>query len=296
VRLYRFVDRQKAEYPVTIVCAVAGVPRASYYEWRMRMAAGPSQRETDEAALVASIQRIHRTSNGTYGEPRMVPALRKEGKCVNHKRVERLMHLHKIVGVTPKRHVRTTIPAGDVSILPDLLKRVFSQHEPDLAWCGDITYIRTWEGWLYLATVIDLGSRRVVGLSMASHMRTELITDALKAAVWTRGGVAAAIFHSDRGSQYTSADFAAECARHGIKRSAGRTGVCWDNAAAESFFATLKKELVHRQTFRTRQDARLAIFAWIEGWYNRQRLHSAIDYMTPIEWEQTHQLQLAATA
>jgi transposase InsO family protein len=166
------------------------------------------------------------------------------------------------------------------------VQRDFTPDAPDVTWCGDISYINTWEGFLYLSFVEDLASRRILGLSMASHMRAELVGDALSEAAGTRGGnVAGVVFHSDRGTQYTSNEFAELCASHGVSQSVGRTGVCWDNAPAESFLATLKKELVHRRTFRTRAEARLVIRHWIESWYNRRRLSSVLGYLSPIEWE-----------
>lgn len=294
--LYRFVDEQKAEFQVGLLCKVCEIPRSSYNDWVKRSAQGPTEAELCDAYLVNSIFDLHVESKSTYGSPRMTPALRTKGYCVNHKRVERLMREANIVGLTPKRRLKTTI-SSDAGKVPDLVNRNFVNDGPDLSWCGDITYIRTWEGWLYLATVIDLGSRRVLGWSMAEHMKTTLVTDALTAGLGTRGGtVKDVIFHSDRGTQYTSDEFAKFCGANGISRSVGRTGVCWDNAAAESFFASLKKELVHRRTFKTRAEARLAIMAWIEGWYNTRRLHSTLGYLSPIQWEQEHQLKLAVDA
>jgi transposase InsO family protein len=257
--------------------------------------------EIEEAQLVALMREIHAESDSTYGQPRMTPALWHRGYCVNHKRVERLMREHGIRGHVPKRRVVTTVQAEDADNVTDLVNRDFVKPKPDIAWCGDISYIRTWEGWLYLATVIDLGSRRVIGYAMADHMRTELIEDALKMAVKTRGlnRMDNVIFHSDKGSQYTSADFAKTCALLGILRSVGRKATCYDNAVAESFFATLKKELVYRRIFMTRAQGRRQIFEWIEGWYNTRRLHSTLGYLSPIAWEQqrvNNQLQSAHIA
>ena len=168
----------------------------------------------------------------------------------------------------------------------DLVGRDFNPPAPDVTWCGDITYLRTGEGWLFLATVIDLYSRRVIGWSVAAHMRAELVADALKMAVATRGGtVDGVVFHSDRGSQYSAASFGQLCERHGVRQSMGATGVCWDNAAAESFFGTLKRELAHRQKWATRADARRAVIRWIEGWFNARRLHSSLNYRTPLDVE-----------
>lgn len=286
--IYAFIEAEKANFPVTFMAEHFKVSTAAFYEWRAKVAAGPTPTEVAEAELVAEMRAIYAASNGTYGEPRMTRALRVLGHCINHKRVEALMRFHQLVGHTPKRKVITTIRADDADNTVDLVKRDFSKERADMAWCGDISYIRTWQGWLYLATVIDLGSRRVIGYAMADHMRTELIEDALKMAVKTRGltKMDGVIFHSDKGSQYTSSDFARTCAALGVRRSVGRKATCYDNAVAESFFATLKKELVYRRSFMTRSQARQEIFAWIEGWYNSRRLHSTLGYLTPIAWEQ----------
>lgn len=287
---YRFVDSQKADgFPVAAACQAAGVSPSAYYEWCRRRYAGPA--EPADAELVELIRQIHAESSGTYGSPRVTAELRRRGRIVNHKRVERLMREHDIVGQPPKRRCRTTIPDQQPTPIPDRLDGDFQPQAPDMAWAGDITYIPTREGWLYLATVLDLGSRRCIGYAMADHLRTELVADALTAAVATRGWAQAVhqvIFHTDRGCQYTSAAFAQLCESLGLLQSMGRTGVCWDNAAAESWFATLKKELVHRRVFSTRAEARREIFRWIETWYNRRRLHSALGYLTPIEWEHQH--------
>jgi transposase InsO family protein len=284
--LYRFVDQQKADgFPVERICDVAGVSRAAYYDWKAHRDGIPTVAELIERRLVKEIKKIHEDSDGTYGSPRVTIELPKRGFVVNHKRVERLMRVHGIVGYTPKRHRVTTIP--DVSHrIPDRVGRDFTPTELDVTWCGDISYIPTWEGFLYLSFVEDLASRRILGLSMANHMRAELVCDTLTDAIGTRGGkVTGVVFHSDRGTQYTSGDFADLCEEHGVLQSVGRTGVCWDNAPAESFLATLKKELVHRTTFRTRAEARLTIRHWIEAWYNRRRLSSVLGYQSPIEWE-----------
>ena len=226
--------------------------------------------------------------DGTYGEPRMIPELRDRGFEVNHKRVERLMRVNNIVGVHKPAKIRTTIPAEDNPPMPDLIGRRFAPGAPDVAWVGDITYIATGEGWLYLASVLDLGSRRWLGYSMADHMRTELVADALEMAVATRGGhVNGCIFHGDRGSQYMSGDYRKLVVGHGMVQSVGRTGVCWDNSVAESARSSLKRELVHRYRFNTRAEARRAIFAWINR-YNSRRRHSTLGYIAPIAWEQTY--------
>ena len=286
---YRWVLDRKAEgFPYTVACKVADVSRQAFNDWRTKLAGGPSDAEVAEAALVVAMREVHTESDSTYGQPRMTPELRSRGFCVNHKRVERLMRVHGIVGVHKPVKVRTTIPAEDNPPMPDLIGRRFDPGRPDVAWVGDITYIPTGEGWLYLASVLDLGSRRWLGYSMAGHMRTELVADALDMAVATRNNqVTGTIFHGDRGSQYMSGDYRKLVVGHGMVQSVGRTGVCWDNSVAESAWSSLKRELVHRYRFSTRADARRAIFAWINR-YNSRRRHSTLGYIAPIAWEQQY--------
>lgn len=286
---YRWVLDRKAEgFPITMACKVAEVSRQAFNDWRRKRAAGPTDAGLDEEVLVAEMRKIHDESDATYGQPRMTPELRDRGFVVNHKRVERLMRVHGIIGVHKAPKVRTTIPAEDNAPMPDLIGRRFAPGAPDVAWVGDITYIPTGEGWLYLASVLDLGSRRWLGYSMAEHMRTELVADALNMAVATRGGqVTRTIFHGDRGSQYMSHDYRNQVIGHGMVQSVGRTGVCWDNAVAESAWSSLKRELVHRYRFATRGEARRAIFAWINR-YNSRRRHSTLGYIAPIAWEQQY--------
>ncbi len=283
---YRWVAARKAEgFPITAACKVAEVSTTAFDDWRRRGAAGPTDAECAEAALVAAISEIHDETDGTYGEPRMTPELRDRGWAVNHKRVERLMRVHGIVGVHTPPRVRTTIPAEHAPPLPDLIGRLFDPGAPDVAWVGDITYIPTGEGWLYLASVLDLGSRRWLGYSMADHMRTELVADALRMAAGARGGVTEGIiFHGDRGSQYMSGEYRDLIAELGMVQSVGRTGVCWDNSVAEAAWSSLKRELVHRYQFPDRASARRAIFAWINR-YNTSRRHSSLGYIPPTKWE-----------
>ncbi len=294
---YKWVVDRKAEgFPITMACNVADVSRQAFYDWQLRAKSGPSEAEQAEEALVEVMREIHDEFDKTYGSPRMTVELADQGTVVNHKRVERLMRLHGIVGVHKPAKVRTTIPAEHNPPLPDLIGRRFDPGMPDVAWVSDITYIPTGQGWLYLATVMDLGSRRLLGYSMASHMRTELVADALKMAAGVRGGVTAGIvFHSDRGSQYMSGDFRHLVADLEMVQSVGRTGVCWDNSVAESFFSSLKRELVSRYRFDDRTGARRAIFAWINR-YNTRRLHSSLQYLPPIEWENTYHQQPANQA
>jgi putative transposase len=220
----------------------------------------------------------------------MTAELRRRGRNVNHKRVERLMARLGLAGHRPRRRRNLTVADRAAAPVPDLIGGVFSLPRPDVGWVGDITYIPTGEGWLYLATVLDLASRRVVGWSMGEHHDAALVTDALRAAVAARGRARmdGTIFHSDRGGEYTSSDFARACEALGVRRSVGRTGICFDNAAAESFLASLKVERVNRRCYTTRAEARLDVFVWINR-YNTRRLHSAIRYTPPVEWEHHHQ-------
>lgn len=283
---YRWVAARKVEgFPITMACRVAEVSRQAFHDWWARRAAGPTPAEVAEAELVAEIRQVHEDFDGTYGQPRVTTELARRGRVVNHKRVERLMRINDIVGVHKPAKVRTTIPAEDAPPLPDLIGRRFAPSEPDVAWVGDITYVPTGQGWLYVASVLDLGSRRLLGYSMAEHMRTSLVIDALEMAAAARGGhTAGIIFHGDRGSQYMSGDYRQALADLGMVQSVGRTGVCWDNAVAESFWSSLKRELISRYRFEDRAGARRAIFAWINT-YNHRRLHSSLGYMPPVEWE-----------
>ena len=291
---YRHVDAMKAEgFPVRAACEAAEVSTSAYYDWKAKEVAGPSGAEVEEAHLVNEIFDIHAETDKTYGSPRVTAEPRRRGYCVNHKRVERLMAGHDIVGITPRRFVRTTLPAPFAAELPDLVQGDFSPGQPNRRYCGDITYVPTGEGWLYLASVLDLGSRRLAGWAMAEHMRTELVSSALEATADLRGCVAGATFHSDRGAQYLSGDYRSLCKRLGVSQSAGRVATCFDNSAAEAFWSTLKRELVHRYRFETRAHAKRAITAWINR-YNSTRLHSTIGYVPPVEWEISYHLQQAA--
>lgn len=288
---YRWVSARKAEgFPVRAACRVAKVAPASFYEWRER-SSSPTEAELAEAFLVNEIIDIHAESDSTYGSPRVHAALRRRGFCTNHKRVERLMASHDIVGITERRRApRTTMAAEGAPPLPDLVGQDFRPGEPDRRWCGDITYVATDEGWLYLASVLDLGSRRLVGWAMDATMPASLVAEALNRALGLRGGaVDGVVFHSDRGSQYLSREYRDLCDRHGVVQSAGRVATCYDNSAAESFWSSLKRELVHRYRFATRAEAKVAITAWIKR-YNNVRLHSSIGYVPPIEWELRYRL------
>jgi len=283
---YRFVEAESSRYPVTRLCRMAEVSRAAYYQWQEGRG---SARQAADAALTAAIRAIHAASRGQYGVPRVLAELRAQGYDVGRKRVARLMAAAGLRGRRPPRWVRTTTPDPTPPAIPDRVHGEFTAPAPDVLWVGDITYVRTWEGWLYLATVLDVFSRRVIGWALAIHLRAELVCDALRMAVATRSGnVAGVIFHSDRGCQYTSAEFRALCDAHGAQQSMGKTGVCWDNALAESFFATYKLELIEPESWPTRARARTATVHWLEAVYNRQRRHSAIDMLSPVDYEERY--------
>ena len=238
---------------------------------------------------MSEIRGIHAESGGAYGSPRVTAELRRRGRCVNHKRVERLMRCWGIVGAHRRRRPRSRAGGGGAAGAPaDLVRRDFAPCGPDVVWAGDITFIATTEGWVHLAVVLDLGSRRLLGYAMATTMRTQLVVDALHMAAGARGGrTAGIVFHSDRGSQYLAQEHSAALARYRMRQSVGRVGNCWDNSVVESFFSSLKRELTHRRRFATRDQARREIFAWM-GRYNTQRLHATLDYATPTEWEDQH--------
>jgi transposase InsO family protein len=296
VRLYAFVDAQRTDFSIIALCRVCGVSTSGYYDWVARVAAGPG--DADDVVVLERIRKIHKKSRGRYGEPRITAQLARDGVPVNHKRVERLMATDGLSGRCGRKKVRTTVRDPAAVLSADLVDRRFDQTVLDTLWVGDATYIPTDEGWLYLATVIDACSRRLLGWSMTDHLRTELCLDALEAAVGTRGGkhyVDGVIFHSDHGCQYTADSFRDTCVELGVTQSMGTVGDSYDNAMAESFFASLKRELVDDEHFTTRAEARAAVFEWLI-WYNTDRLHSSLQYRPPIEYEHhlTHHLQQAA--
>jgi len=285
--VYSFIAEEKADsscpWGVAEMCRTLGVSRQGFYDWQSRP---PSDHQVTDRLLAAEIEAIWECSDRTYGAPRVHRWLRRQGYRVSRKRVARIMREHDWVGVSGRRRPRTTIVDKTARAAEDLVARNFNPAAPDLTWAGDITYIATGEGWLYLATVIDLFSRRVIGWGVADHLRTPLVSSALEMAVATRGGhVDGVVFHSDRGCQYTSGEYRQLCERLAVTQSMGATGICFDNSPAEAFFASLKRELVHRRRFATRAEARREIIRWIEGWYNARRLHSSIAYMTPNEKE-----------
>jgi putative transposase len=286
VSRFRFIAAEKAMSSVVRLCQVLEVSSSGFYAWQHRQ---PSQRHRTDTELIDRIRGVHANSRCTYGAPRVHAELRATGTRVGKKRVARLMRAAGLAGRCPKRFRRTTIRATTPAAQPpDLVRRDFNPSEPDRLWISDITYVRTWEGWLYLAVILDAFSRRVVGWALADHLRTELATDALHMALTSRQPAAGLVHHSDRGGQYLSAAYIAMLAAYGVHSSVGRPGTCWDNAAAESFFATLKTELIHRAVWPTRQHAKTAIFHYVEGFYNRLRRHSTLDYRSPADFEADH--------
>jgi putative transposase len=285
------IDAEKANYKIAWMCRLLTVPRSSFYAWRHQAESATAARRRE---LAGQVRRVFEAGRGAYGCRRVAAQLNREGRTCSVGLVADLMRELGLRACQPRAYKRTTRPGEEPVTSPDLIKRDFTAEVPGQRLVGDITYLRTGEGWLYLATVIDLATRMVVGWQLSDHMRTSLVTDALAMAI-THGHVQpAAVFHSDRGCQYTSAGFAAFCKAHQMRTSVGRTGVCWDNAAAESFFAALKNEMYYRQAFPTRTRARFAVADYIEVFYNRQRLHSTLSYRTPLEALTDY--QTAATA
>ena len=279
-----FIEAEEATgHSVCRCCELFEVSKSAYYERKKHV---PSVRDIGDAELTEKICAIHKESDGTYGSPRMHKELLKRGTPCGRRRVRRLMRSAGLEGRCKKRWRTTTVADPDAEAARDLIQRHFGPcDELDQRYVGDITYVATWEGWAYLATVIDLASRRVVGWALAEHMRTELVEEALERAFATRRPAKGVIFHSDRGCQYTSGDYAVLARAHGVVLSVGRTGQCWDNAVAESFFATIKRELIDRRAWPTRAGLRAAVFNYIEGWYNTRRLHSSLGYCSPAEYE-----------
>ncbi len=286
---YRFIRAERATYPITILCRVLHVARSAYYAWARR---GVSARTTADEALAQQVAAAHARSRRTYGAPRIHAELRAQGTRCARKRVARLMRAAGLTGCHRRRRVRTTVADPTRPPAPNLVARAFTASAPNRLWIGDITYVATQEGWLYLAVLVDVASRRVVGWAMADHLRAELALDALTMALRARRPGAGLVHHTDRGGQYTAATYRAALAARGITCSMSRAGECLDNAMAESFFATLKAELVDTKAWPTRAAARLAIFEWLEVWYNRQRRHSALGYHAPVAYEEQQLLLL----
>jgi putative transposase len=284
VSIYRHISGEKAHgAPISRMCELLGVSTSGYYGWATR---APSDRALGDAWLIEKIKAIHQANRHVYGAPRIHAELRlRFGVRVGRKRVERLMREAQISGLVARKRRRTTIRVPGVRVADDLVQRQFRPAAPDVLWIADLTYLRTWEGWLYLAAVQDAYSRRIVGWSMADHMRAQLVTDALAMAVARRRPDPGLIHHSDQGSQYVSLAFGQQARDAGIAVSMGSKGDCFDNAVAESFFATLKKELVHRRSWPTRHELTSEVFEYIEAFYNRQRRHSTLGMLSPADYE-----------
>lgn len=284
---YQFIDAQKAanlSWPIWLLCATVDVPESSYYDWNRTGRDNDARRREAAAEMTDKIRDAHAASEGTYGAPRIRKALADGGVVVSKRRVAELMAAGKIQGLTGREHSTSTTRRDRLAApFPDLVNRLFLPDAPNITWYGDITYIWIGGRFWYLATVIDAATKEVLGWRFADHMETSLVADALRAAVARRGRHVAdgVVFHTDRGAQYTAAAFGAVCAEFGIHQSMGRTGICFDNAAAESFFSTIKRELVHRYHWDRPNDLHIALFEWIESWYNRRRLHTSIAMRAP---------------
>lgn len=278
----------QAVYPVQLMAKVLGVSRSGFYAWQRR---APSTRSVADAALSVRIAEIHTVSKQTYGAPRIHAELADEGVSVGRKRVARLMKAAALTGVSRRKGTRTTFRDARVRPVNDLVDRNFRADEPNQLWVADITYVPTWAGFIYLSVVLDAFSRRIVGWAMGHDLKAQLVIDAMNMAIGQRrpGSV---IHHSDQGSQYTSLAFGLRCKEAGVRPSMGSVGDAYDNAMCESFFATLECELFDRRKFRTKAEARMAIFEFIEGWYNPSRRHSALGYKSPITFERSAQKQL----
>ena len=281
--IFRFIAAKKTEHSIKTMCRVLGVSRSGFHAWARR---APSARALEDERLTARIREIHRANRRVYGSPRIHAELRlADGVRVGRKRVERLMRQAGISGLIARKRGRTTIRVPGVQVCEDLVDRAFLAAAPNRLWVADITYLRTWEGWLYPVAVQDVYSRRIVGWSMADHMRAELVCNALQMALAQRRPDPGLIWHSDQGSQFVSLAFGQQARAAGIAQSMGSRGDCFDNAVAESFFATLKKELVLGRTWPTKAELRTEVFEYIEVFFNRRRRHSTLGYLSPSEFE-----------
>jgi putative transposase len=290
VKCFRFIAAEKANHSISLMCRLLGVSRSGFHAWQRRP---PSGRAFADAWLAERITAIHRESRGTYGARRVHAALQQHGIRVGRKRVERLMQARRLSGSVPRKRARTTIRLPGVRPASDLVGRDFAPAAPNQLWVADIKYIPTAAGWLYLAAVVDCFSRRVVGWSMRDDLRAELVVDALEMAVARRRPRAGLIHHSDQGKQYVSLLFGERCRDAGVEISIGCTSA-HDNAVAESFFASLTKDLLRRRTLRSRTEARTAVFDYIETFYNPLRLHSTLDYLSPVDYEKMKEQQQQA--
>ncbi len=292
MRVFEFVRAHQARYPIAHMCRVLDVSTSGYYAWRGRPR---SRRARENEALSRRIEAIHVESRETYGARRVHAELRAEGKTVSRQRVARLMRSLGRQGVTRRRRHGTTRRDRAAAVAPDRVQRRFAAAAPNRLWVADITYVPTQEGFLYLATVLDVFSRKVVGWAMSARQTSELVQSALEMAL-ERRAARGVVFHSDRGSQYTALAFTRRCAQAGIERSMGSAGDCFDNAMAESLFATVECELLQRVTFASREEAEREIFRFVEGFYNRRRRHSALGYLSPVEFERSWNAEQTARA
>ena len=288
--IFRFMHKHQTEFPVTVMSDVLSVSRSGYYAWLKRPASG---RKQANAELLEKIRIVHRDSDKSYGSPRVHRALKEQGDSYGKNRVARLMREDGLRSKTKWRFKATTDSKHHLPVAPNLLNRDFHPGKPDEVYTGDITYVWTAEGWLYLAVVMDLFSRAVVGWAMDKRMTRQLVMNALTMAVQRRATPSGIIFHSDRGSQYASDDFQSLLSQYGMRCSMSRKGDCWDNAPVESFFGTLKRELIFHRKYLTRFHARQNIFDYIERFYNRRRLHSTLGYKSPAAYEAAY-FKLAA--
>ncbi len=282
---FRFIADHAAEWPVAWMCDALDVSESGYHAWAAR---APSEGENRRGRLVAAIQVIHAEVKGRYGSPRMTAELNARGHACSENTVANLMREHGIRAKAPRRFVRTTDSRHGLPVADNVLDRDFAPAGPNATWSADITYVPTADGWLYLAVVEDLFSRMIVGWAMDGTMTSRLVVDALEMAVRRRLPGEGLVAHSDRGSQYASAHYQGLLGRHGITCSMSRVAQCWDNAPVESFFASLKRELVHSERYTTRDEARASIFEYVEAFYNRVRRHSSLGYVSPAEFERTH--------
>jgi transposase InsO family protein len=279
---FHFIDAEKARFPVGFMCNELGVSRSGYYASRRR---GPSERAKDEVLLVKQIKAVFTKSRTTYGSPRVQVELKSVGRSASRKRIARLMKTHGLVARCRKRFRRTTNSKHEFPVAENVLAREFTATAPDKAWVTDITYVWTREGWLYLAAILDVFSRRVVGWGMSERIDRQLCLDALQMAVRARSPKPGLIHHSDRGSQYASHDYRRALKKHEMVCSMSRKGDCWDNAVAESFWSTIKSELIDGTDYKSRKEARTSIFEFIEVFYNKERLHSHLGYLSPEKYE-----------
>ena len=279
---FAFIDEERATWPVAVMCEVLAVSRSGFYAWKVRPA---PPRAREDAHLVVEIQAAHKAGRGAYGSPRVFRALRKQGKRVGKKRIERLMRSEGIVGKKRKKFCVTTNSYHDDPIAPNIVQRHFGARAPNAVWVTDVTYVWTQEGWLYLAAILDLCSRRIVGWATSANNDTPLALAALSRARDSRRPLFGLVHHSDRGSVYASGDYRAALKASGAMASMSRKGDCWDNAVAESFFATIKGEMIDDRDFETRAEATAAIADYIDAFYNVSRIHSTIGYVSPIEFE-----------